>query len=113
MSEVSELILSGGFGLINYWILRALDLLVFFDPLDKDEKKQFIVILGIVNFYIFNILSSIQCDRFNIKKSDLLAFILSLIIAIVLELVLGFIIKKSLIIGIKRKKKMEEYRIII
>lgn len=94
MIKLSDILLSGALGLVNFWILRELDLLTFFNPKDKEEKNQFIIILGIMNLFIYQML--LNWDSFNFLDANYLFYLSAFIVAILLEILLGYIIKKSM-----------------
>lgn len=99
INELSNLLLSGALGIINFWILREMNIISFFDPKDVDEKKQFIVILGIFNIFIYQTLHNLGWEWLESQNNNFKYYVLTFVLAVVLEILICFIlsyfVKKS------------------
>lgn len=109
MNELSNVLLSGALGIINFWILRELNLIIFFNTKDTDEKRQFIIILGIVNFFAYQLLMEFNF-KFLESYNNVGYYIMTFGIAVIVEVIICYIVKKY--IEKTNKSKIENGKIL-
>lgn len=65
INEIDSVVFATALGTIDYWILRQFDFLLFFNHNRNDEKTSLIVLLGVKNYIIYDVMISLTDGAWN------------------------------------------------